>query len=80
MANPRERLITCFSTVFPELTHEEIEQSSVTSIAVWDSLATMTLVAVLQEEFKTEFTVDEIGQLISFELILDILENKNVGS
>ena len=80
MASPSERLISCFSTVFPELSREEIEHASMTSVAAWDSLATATLIAVIQEEFQAEITADEMGQLISFGLILEVLENKNVGS
>ena len=42
----------------------------------WDSLATVTLVALMEEEFGQNFVQEELEQLISFELIQEILRGK----
>lgn len=72
----RERLQNCFSAVFPNLTAEEILLASPASVGSWDSVATMTLVSVLEEEFGISVEPEDIEELVSFELILDYLERK----
>ena len=42
----------------------------------WDSLAHMNLVMGLEKEFKIKFTDQEITEMLSFELVLDIIQNK----
>lgn len=76
MSNLQERLVGCFGTVFPDLSPEEIRRASSTSVANWDSLATVTLVAVIEEEFGVAFTPEEYEQVVSFELTRQCLEGK----
>ena len=42
----------------------------------WDSLAHMNLVMALEKELKIKFTDDEINEMLSFELIEEIINNK----
>lgn len=71
----RARLIKCFAVVFPELSEEEIPRASATSVADWDSVASVTLMSVIEEEFGVELDADSLEQLVSFELMLDHLQN-----
>jgi acyl carrier protein len=60
------RLARCFSSVFPELTAEQIRSASMDSVPAWDSLAAVTLVAVLQEEFGLQINLIDLPELVSF--------------
>jgi acyl carrier protein len=67
------RLAGCFSAVLPELTAEEIPQASATSVKSWDSVATITLIAVVEEEFGISIDVEDPAQFDSFQQILAYL-------
>jgi acyl carrier protein len=66
MDERQDRLIRCFSSVFPDLTAEQIRTASVESVPAWDSLAAVTLVAVLQEEFGLQISLMDLPELVSF--------------
>ena len=80
MSNTQERLINCFSIVFPNLSTEEILRASTASVATWDSLATVTLVSVIEEEFGLTITPGEYEYLVSFELVRECLEGKTANA
>ena len=71
------RLVKCFNAVFPNLTDEEAMRASITSVSEWDSIAAISLIVVLEEEFGTEISPDEIENMISFDLVRNYLESKN---
>ena len=73
MAEIEGRLASCFATVFPELDPQEIASVSVGSMASWDSLAGITLISVIEEEFGLSISPHDVPELVSFELILDYL-------
>ncbi len=77
MDNLRERLTSCFSTVFPDLAPDEIPLASMASVGKWDSLATITLLTVIEEEFDLQIPPEDLEQLASFDLILDYLERQH---
>lgn len=77
MSNLKERLEDCFEVAFPDVPKEQIPQASVSSLAIWDSLTMLTLVALIEEEFDIQTSSDDLGQMISFELILDLLKTKH---
>ena len=73
MDDCQARLVKCFQAVFPELSVEEITRASLASVATWDSVRTIVLVTVMEEEFGLEIDANDLQELISFELILDYL-------
>lgn len=73
------RLIRCFSSVFPGLMPEEIRAVSTESAGVWDSLATVTLAAVVQEEFNVDIDPIVLPRLDSFEAFLSYLQRPDWG-
>ncbi|MCF6312320.1 MAG: hypothetical protein L3J39_07695 [Verrucomicrobiales bacterium] len=77
MPEHNERLITCFRTVFPDLTDGEIAQASMASLAKWDSLATVMLISVIEEEYQLQVADDDLQDFVSFELIDEILRDDN---
>jgi acyl carrier protein len=66
MRELEETLIRCFAAVFPNLSREEIPTASVDSVAEWDSLAALTLVAVVEEQFELEIDELDLPELSSF--------------
>ena len=75
----RERLVRCFSATFPDLSLEQIETATPTTVEAWDSLASLTLVAVLEEEFAIQIEPEDIEHLVSFERALDYV-TRRVGA
>ena len=71
------RLINCFATAFPELDPQEIPSVSMGSLASWDSLAGITLLSLIEEEFGLGISPDDAAGLVSFGLILDYLRRSS---
>ena len=76
MAEIESRLVNCFATAFPELDPQEIPSVSMGSLATWDSLAGITLISLIEEEFGISISPDDAAGLVSFELSLDYLRKE----
>jgi acyl carrier protein len=76
MSDIPERVSRCFANVFPDLREEEISRASMTSLAIWDSVAHVTLLSAIAEEFGQSFELEDFEELVSYPLIVDDLENK----
>jgi acyl carrier protein len=74
MSNIAERLTQSFLNVFPDLDPVEAPRASMASLASWDSVAHVTLLASVSEEFGTSFEGEDYEQLTSYALILDTLQ------
>lgn len=72
----QQRLIGCFRAVFPELRDSETVRASASSLAAWDSVATVSLAAAVEEEFGIQFDPEEIENLNSFQSCLNLLANR----
>src|SRR5262245_62438086 len=72
-----EKLAECFVVVFPILRPEEVRRATSHSVAEWDSVATVTLMSLLEEEFGIEIAVDDFADMLSFELIEHFLDRKS---
>jgi acyl carrier protein len=78
MDEAENRLIRCFSSVFPDLTSEQIRSASMDSVPAWDSLAAVTLVAVLQEEFGLQINLMDLPELVSFVAVQSYVRKHNI--
>ena len=67
MSEQESRLARCFSSVFPALTPEEVRAARAQSLAAWDSLAAVTLAAVVEQEFGVPIDLLDLPELDSFE-------------
>src|SRR5271169_2294013 len=54
MPDVETRLVGCFLTVFPQLSEADIRGVSQERLEQWDSIAAITLVNVIEEEFSTQ--------------------------
>lgn len=70
-----DRLADCVATVFPELSRDEIPRAGSASLANWDSLAMVTLVSLVEEEFEVQFSLDDYQLAASYALLLDHLNS-----
>jgi acyl carrier protein len=73
------RLTFCFRSVFPELPETRIAAASQSTVGQWDSIASITLLNVLEEEFGLQFDFDRISEWDSFLNIREYL-NKELSA
>jgi acyl carrier protein len=71
-------LIRCFSAVFPGVAAEKMPTVTMESLGDWDSMATVTLINVVEEEFGLQIAVEEIEDLSSFRSFAVYLQDQNV--
>jgi acyl carrier protein len=71
-----ERLRECFRTVFEGMSDEQIETAVRADVAEWDSLATLTLLTVVEEEFELQFDDETDGDLDSFAALRSAVERR----
>ena len=76
MDETRQRLTKCFEVVFPDLPVEQIASASTSTVASWDSIAAITLMNVVEEEFGMELDLDDLADLDSFEKLHSYLQNR----
>ena len=74
-----DRVRRVFSDVFQVPLDQVTMQSSPETIPTWDSLQHLNLVLALEEEFRIQFTPEEIEQLLSVEVAAAVLAEKRVA-
>ncbi len=75
-ASVSSRLARCFVLAFPGLRADEAPRATVANLPAWDSLALVTLVALIEEEFGLKVDSDDLDEFISFDLIRGYLERR----
>ena len=73
------RLAECFLTVFPDLDINSVASASAGSLPSWDSVATVTLLAVVEEEFGINVDTSDLASFDSFESILGFIRESRPG-
>jgi len=80
MSDVESRLVGCFQTVFPQLSEAEIRSASQERLEQWDSVAAITLVNVIEEEFNTQIDYDHLPNLDTFAKVLAYLaDDRGLG-
>jgi acyl carrier protein len=77
--NPTARLGACFSKVFPNLTEAERFAASAEGLPQWDSLATLNLIALIEEEFEVSIDPDDFEEPPSFQSFLQQIQSSAGG-
>lgn len=79
-ATIKEKLLKCFSAVFPELNPAEIESANVENTSGWDSIAQVTLLTLVSEEFEVDVDFERFSNALSFSVFAALLgESAIVG-
>lgn len=76
MDNIDQRLEKIFATVFPDLPAQRIKSASQDSVETWDSVAAITLMNLIEEDFEIEMDFDDVAELTSFSKIHDYLKGR----
>jgi acyl carrier protein len=74
MSERENQLLRCFSSVFPDLALEKIRGASTESLEAWDSLASVTLAAVVQQAFGVQIDLLDLPELDSFDAFRTYLD------
>lgn len=69
------RLQGCFSIVFPALAADQIRAASTQTVAEWNSITTISLANVIEEEFGA-IDLEDFAELDSFGSIAEYLTSK----
>jgi len=73
VANKIKKVMSSVFGVSIDQIHENVSPDVIES---WDSLRHMNLIVALEEEFEIEFSDDEIGDLLNYNLIKMSIEEK----
>jgi acyl carrier protein len=79
VSESQDRLIRCFSSVFPTLSEAEIRASDVVPLLDLDSLAGVTLVTLIGQEFGVNVDLPDLLELGSFEAISLCLQKRTTS-
>lgn len=71
-----KRLAGCFQVVFPDLRETEIPSASQETVAAWDSVAAITMMNVIEDEFALQMDLDDLADLDSFEKVHAYLQKR----
>ena len=80
MADLDGRLVRCISSAFPGLTDREIRTADLEQLADVDSLAAVTLVALIGEEFGVDLEMEGLLKLGSFAGVCEYLREQPTSS
>jgi acyl carrier protein len=67
----RERLVRCFTVVFDQIDENQVPLLQADTCELWDSLANVMLMSVIQQEFSIDISLEETKSLNSFEKLME---------
>jgi acyl carrier protein len=76
MSNIEQRVAQCFLNVFGDLQEKDLPRASQASMPRWDSVAHVTLLSAVAEEFDLELDEESFERLTSYPLIVDFVESR----
>jgi acyl carrier protein len=68
-----DRLVRCFLSAFPTLTQADLQTAVLTRLADLDSLAGVTLVALIDDEFGIDMDLEGLLELGTFQSVRQYL-------
>jgi acyl carrier protein len=74
------RLIRCFSSVYPDLTEDQIRTAGPEFLAAWDSLTAVTLIAVVEEEFGLQINLMDLPEQVTFDAVRKFIHAHTTAS
>jgi acyl carrier protein len=77
VTDSQRRLVQCFTAVFADLSEQQAAVATIDSVSDWDSIATVTLVSLIEEEFQIHIASDALAQLASFDAFYRYLEARS---
>jgi hypothetical protein len=80
MDNVREKLAHCFALAFPQMDPSRCFAASVENTKEWDSVAQVTLITLIGEEFGIDADFEEFEGATSFEAIANRISEISTGA
>jgi acyl carrier protein len=74
-----ERLSAIFRVAFPGLNEGTVRHATRDSVAGWDSVATVTLFSLLEEEFGEQLDLEDAAEWASYAQVRAALEKRLGG-
>jgi acyl carrier protein len=71
-----DKLIGCFKKVFPNLSRTDILDASQDTLGAWDSIAQVTLISLIGEEFGMEPDFEDFEETTTFAAFREVLSAK----
>jgi len=71
-----QRIAKCFATILPELGPDELREAKQDVTLGWDSLCTMTLISLMEEEFDCWFGFDRAEEMKTFAAVVKVVRDK----
>ena len=79
MTNISTRVDQCFLNVFPGLEAKDLAGASQAGLQEWDSVAHVTLLSAIGEEFQIDVEDEAFESLTSYALVVDFVEKQLAG-
>lgn len=76
MDDTRVKLGRCFAIAFPKLDPTQYETATAQNVNDWDSIAQLTLLTLIGEEFGREMDFEEFEGATSFQALAEALHVK----
>ena len=73
------RLSALFLATFPKLTEGNVREASRNSVAEWDSVAAVTLMTLIEEEFGEQFDLEDAADWSSYAQIREAVKERLDG-
>jgi acyl carrier protein len=73
MSSVEARLTTCFLLALPGLRETGVSQASTATVPAWESLTTVNLLSLVEEEFNIAVPAEEVKEFVSFERVLNVV-------
>jgi acyl carrier protein len=75
MSEAHDTLRGCFAAAFPDLPPEQIPSAGIDTVADWDSLRAVVLVALIEEAFAIRIPARDYTRLRSYAAVSDYLRH-----
>jgi acyl carrier protein len=73
------RLLACFQAVFPEQDEKALAGLSQATYPNWDSLASVTIVRLIEEQFGVQMDLFDLEELDSFAAMEKYIRDSQTG-
>ena len=72
-----KKILICLKEIFKkEKIPKNVNNLELSSLKSWDSLSHLNLLLVIEKEFKTKFTLDQMYELRTIKEIIDAIKDK----
>jgi acyl carrier protein len=79
MTDADDKLRSCFAAAFPDLPPDQFPSAGIDTVAEWDSLHAVVLVALIEEAFDIRIPARDYTRLRSYAAVSDYLRGAAGG-